>query len=148
MKKKITIAGIVRSPDNCEHCYFTAELTAADVTEIMRLSALVKQNGLYSVTKFDYSATSYEYMPTSARKADVKAAEINDYISYERKPEDLPCDLRELIVTEDTFYWTWQPKHCDENCPCTTHNIRIQDAWDAFGGKGAKRKAAREGKTT
>lgn len=148
MKDKIRIAGRVYAPDWCEHSHFTVEVDMARIVQIMRMAALVKEHGLYSVTMFDCACNAWDAMPETKSHFDIITDPDIDWPKRNPKPstdpltrDSLNCDIMELVITEDTFKWTWQPKHCDTPCLCSSDQIDIDKAWAAFAPKKGKVKA-------
>lgn len=101
-------------PNTCH-----ASLTEQDKQEIKKLAALVKQNQVYSINKFDYSSVWSE-----VNLDEIELKHLANTIS-EIDNKSVRVDNSMLEVTENHFKWTAIPKHLGDDMLMITNQIPL-----------------------
>lgn len=147
MKDSITIMGRVfsRHPETEDNRWFLVTITDEVFLKIQRQQDAVDELGCRAVVSDKPLAKIYRDLPMPVSKVDIFVDDCNYMQVYIDDLEGDPIpnvdldidwialDYCEMVVTHDTVYWQWEPRHT--NSQCESEVVDIQTIYDAFNKK-------------
>jgi hypothetical protein len=140
MKKSITIMGHIyaQDTDGSSQNWFHGTITLKLLQRMQELVNNIDTMKVNSVTLYDDSVKSYEYLPVDPDSVDVMLDTANYRLQYSevkspRSKYNRPLEQggAELVIWGRVVFWTWtEGSNCSE---CETEAVSIDYLWEQFG---------------